>query len=171
MKYTRYFLVLAASSIIIPFLTAAEAKQSKDLLTNFSALHIGAEISESGNLSKSVKEKKFAGAASQTIKPPFIGKRFFNTDPEGSGTGTPQYYLKINKNNYFSCGFAQVNQADGTVTKEEVSLGKFKTRFDCNFKKEIGGKHSYQIKGSYIYELDENKKIIESSKSEFYKAD
>jgi len=100
-------------------------------------------------------------------KPPFVGKRWFTTDKEGSGTGTPQFYLKINENNYAFCGFMQTNQADGEVTQEEVPLGLFKNKFDCNFTK-IDEKHSYQVKGNFIYELDKNKKIIEDSQSEFY---
>jgi hypothetical protein len=101
------------------------------------------------------------------VKPPFVGKRWFVTDRAGSGSGTPQYYLKINENNYAFCGFVQTNQADGTVTEEEIALGKFRKAFDCNFKNELGGNHSYQIEGNYIYELDKNKKIIRSSKAEF----
>ena len=121
------------------------------------------------NLQKTSKESdKELDEEFRSDKPPFVGKRRFTTDKEGSGTGTPQFYLKINENNYAFCGFMQTNQASGEVTEEEIPLGKFKNKFDCNFKNELGGKHSYQIKGNFIYELDDNKKIIEGSKSEFY---
>lgn len=121
------------------------------------------------NLQKTSKEaEKELDEEFRSDKPPFTGKRWFNTDKEASGIGTPQFYLKINENNYAFCGFVQTNQASGEVTEEEIPLGLFKNKFDCNFKNELGGKHSYQVKGNAIYELDKNKKIIEESKSEFY---
>lgn len=128
----------------------------------------GSLIGTVTNLEKTSKEEnKKLDEEFKDVKPPFVGKRWFVTDRENSGSGTPQYYLKINENNYAFCGFVQTNQADGTVTEEEIPLGKFRKTFDCNFKNELGGKHSYQVEENYIYELDANKKIIQSSKAEF----
>lgn len=121
------------------------------------------------NLQKTAKDSdKDLDEEFRSDKVPFVGKRWFNTDKEGSGSGTPQYYLRITEDNYAFCGFVQTNQASGKVTEEELPLGKFRKTFDCNFKNDLGGKYSYQVEGNYIYELDKNDKIIEESKSEFY---
>lgn len=56
---------------------------------------------------------------------PFTGKRSFNIEQAGSGSGTPAYYLDVKKNGNVHFGFLQVNQADGTETKEEINAGKY----------------------------------------------
>lgn len=94
------------------------------------------------------------------VKPPFVGTRWFATDPSANGTGTPRYYLKINENNYAFCGYVQTNQADGTDTKEEVPLGKFKKIFNCDFKEFPTPK--YKVEGNYIYQLDKNGQVARS---------
>lgn len=124
----------------------------------------------SGSLIETVKNLKKTGVESDKeidaeftiIKPPFVGTRSFVTDPAGSGIGTPRYYLTINAENYMFCGFEQTNQADGTETKEEIPLGRFKKIFECNFKDETGGKHKYKVEGNYIYELDKDNQVIKS---------
>jgi hypothetical protein len=124
----------------------------------------GSLIDTINNLKKTAAEgnkefEKEMDEKARSDKPPFVGTRWFVIDKGVSGTGTPQFYLKINENNYAFCGFIQTNQADGKETKEEVALGPFKNKFDCNFKNTIGGKHTYQVKGNYIYELDKNDQV------------
>lgn len=58
-------------------------------------------------------------------KAPFTGKRSFNIEQGVSGTGTPSYYLETKNNGDVYFGFVQVNQADGTETKEKINAGKY----------------------------------------------
>lgn len=58
-------------------------------------------------------------------KAPFTGKRSFNIEQGVSGTGTPSYYLETKSNGDVYFGFVQVNQADGTETKEKINAGKY----------------------------------------------
>lgn len=58
-------------------------------------------------------------------KLPFTGKRSFNIEDGASGSGTPAYHLDIKKNGDVHFGFLQVNQADGTETKETMNAGKY----------------------------------------------
>jgi hypothetical protein len=58
-------------------------------------------------------------------KAPFTGKRSFNIEQGASGSGTPSYYLNVKNNNDVHFGFIQINQADGTETKEEINAGKY----------------------------------------------
>jgi hypothetical protein len=58
-------------------------------------------------------------------KSPFTGKRDFVIEQVASGSGTPAYYLDVKSNGDVHFGFVQVNQADGTETKEEINAGKY----------------------------------------------
>lgn len=58
-------------------------------------------------------------------KSPFTGKRSFNIEDGASGSGTPAYYLETKSNGDVHFGFVQINQADGTKTKEEINAGKY----------------------------------------------
>jgi hypothetical protein len=58
-------------------------------------------------------------------KAPFTGKRSFNIEQGATGSGTPSYYLNVKNNNDVHFGFIQINQADGTETKEEINAGKY----------------------------------------------
>lgn len=56
---------------------------------------------------------------------PFTGKRDFMIEEGMSGSGTPAYYLDVKKNGHVYFGFIQVNQADGSETKEEIDAGTY----------------------------------------------
>lgn len=58
-------------------------------------------------------------------KVPFLGKRDFNIENGTNGSGTPSYYINIKDNGDVYFGFIQINQADGTETKEEFNAGKY----------------------------------------------
>lgn len=58
-------------------------------------------------------------------KVPFTGKRDFVIEQGTSGSGTPAYYLDVKTNGDVHFGFVQVNQADGTETKENINAGKY----------------------------------------------
>jgi len=58
-------------------------------------------------------------------KAPFTGKRDFVIEQGASGSGTPAYYLDVKTNGDVHFGFVQVNQADGTETKEVINAGKY----------------------------------------------
>lgn len=122
----------------------------------------GSLIGLINNLKKTSEESKDSAPELTNIKPPFVGTRWFVTEPGVSGSGTPRYYLKINSENYMFCGFVQTNQASGEETKEEVALGKFKKVFDCNFKNDLGGNHRYKVEGNNIYELNAKGQIQKS---------
>lgn len=61
----------------------------------------------------------------QQVKVPFTGHRSFDIMEGYSGTGTPHYYLDIQKNGDVHFGYVQVNQANGKETKEEINAGKY----------------------------------------------
>lgn len=87
------------------------------------------------------------------VKPPFVGKRYFETEPGGAGSGTPAYYVIIKPNRDVYFGYLQVNQADGTEKKEQIYAGKFKEVMKVSFKI-FKNTFIFRIKGNYIYELD-----------------
>ena len=61
----------------------------------------------------------------QQVKVPFTGHRSFDIMKGYSGTGTPHYYVDINKSGDVHFGYVQVNQASGEETKEEINAGKY----------------------------------------------
>lgn len=61
-------------------------------------------------------------------KAPFTGRRDFNIEQGASGSGTPAYYLEVKSNGDVYFGFLQINQADGTETKEEINAGKYNSK-------------------------------------------
>lgn len=145
----------------------------------------GSMVGTIKDLQKAAKEsEKELDKEFENVKPPFVGTRWFVIEPGISGSGTPQYYLKINENNYAFCGFIQTNQADGTDTEEEVPLGRFKKIFNCNFNKDgMGVSRKFKVEGNYIYEVDKNNQVVKADecclvgsdsekcecKSEFYR--
>lgn len=58
-------------------------------------------------------------------KLPFTGHRSFDLLKGYSGSGTPHYYLNIQKNGDVVFGYVQVNQADRKETTEEFNAGKY----------------------------------------------
>lgn len=93
---------------------------------------------------------------------PFIGKRGFETRPGASGTGTPHRFVEIKANgDVFFC-FEQQNQADGTITAERYYAGKYTRYMKCFFKKWDNETTYYEFAQDTIYEIDANKKRIES---------
>lgn len=58
-------------------------------------------------------------------KLPFTGHRSFDLLKGYSGTGTPHYYLNIQKNGNVLFGYVQVNQANGKETNEEINAGQY----------------------------------------------
>lgn len=94
-------------------------------------------------------------------KAPFTGKRDFNIEQGASGSGTPAYYLDVKNNGDVHFGFVQINQADGTETKEEINAGKYnptvmKVHFTYN--------ETFYVKFDQekIYLTDEKGKIMKS---------
>jgi hypothetical protein len=95
-------------------------------------------------------------------KAPFTGKRDFNIEQGASGSGTPAYYLDVKKNGDVHFGFVQINQADGTETKEEINAGKYNpTVMKVHFKTY---NETFYVKFDQekIYLTDEKGKIMKS---------
>jgi hypothetical protein len=177
MRFTKNFLITAFLAFSISCSMSADnnptnaiSQKSSESATAINSSNNKTSDSTSSlnntakNSKKTSEESNKKLDESETVKPPFVGMRSFVIDAGVSGSGTPQYYLKINENNDMFCGFTQTNQADGTETKEEIPLGKFKKIFDCNFKNDLGVSRRLKVEGNYIYEVDKNDQVAESDK-------
>lgn len=95
-------------------------------------------------------------------KAPFTGKRDFNIEQGVSGTGTPSYYLDVKNNGDVYFGFVQINQADGTETKEEINAGKYNPKVMKVYFKTYNETFYVKFDKEKIYLTDEKGKIKKS---------
>ena len=96
----------------------------------------------------------------QTI--PFTGKRSFNLDGGASGSGTPAYYLDVKKNENVHFGYVQINQADGTQTKEEFNAGKYNSKMMKVHFKEYNETFYVKFDKQKIYLVDQKGEVKRS---------
>lgn len=96
---------------------------------------IEVEVTETRNADvEAIAEEKDAilekEAPSVDIKLPFVGKKFYDTHPALSGSGTPRYFVDIKENGdvYFGYDAPNMNGAD---LHEEVFAGKYKPVMEC----------------------------------------
>ena len=66
---------------------------------------------------------------------PFVGTRYFITDKGTTGRGTPQYFMRIEKNREIYFGYEQTNVASEEELCEEIFCGNFQTYMSVIFKK------------------------------------
>lgn len=95
-------------------------------------------------------------------KAPFTGKRDFNIENGASGSGTPAYYLVVKNNGDVHFGFVQINQADGTETKEEINAGKYNPKVMKVHFKTYNETFYVKFDKEKIYLTDEKGKIKKS---------
>jgi hypothetical protein len=95
-------------------------------------------------------------------KAPFTGKKDFNIEQGTSGTGTPAYYLDVKNNGDVHFGFVQINQADGTETKEEINAGKYNPKVMKVYFKTYNETFYVKFDKEKIYLTDENGKVKKS---------
>lgn len=95
-------------------------------------------------------------------KAPFTGKRDFNIEQGASGSGTPAYYLDVKNNGDVYFGFVQINQADGTETKEEINAGKYNPKVMKVHFKTYNETFYVKFDKEKIYLTDENGKVKKS---------
>ncbi|HYD22654.1 MAG TPA: hypothetical protein VEB40_14325 [Flavipsychrobacter sp.] len=95
-----------------------------------------------------------AGCDQPTKKLPFIGKRYFETRPGVSGTGTPHKKVEIKENGEVIFSFSQINQADKTETTGKYHAGQFKKIVKCVFEEWDNDTSYYEITKDKIYETD-----------------
>lgn len=95
-------------------------------------------------------------------KAPFTGKRSFNIEQGATGSGTPSYYLNVKNNNDVHFGFIQINQADGTETKEEINVGKYNPKVMKVHFKTYNETFYVKFDKERIYLTDEKGKIKKS---------
>jgi hypothetical protein len=93
---------------------------------------------------------------------PFIGKKAFEMRPGYSGTGTAHKFIEIKPDGEVYFSFVQMNQADGTETKETYYAGKFKPYMTSIFKEWNNEITEYEITADKIYEVDKNHNRITS---------
>lgn len=91
---------------------------------------------------------------------PFTGIRGFVTRPAVEGTGTPHRFIEIKTNGDVYFSFEQVNQADGTLTRESYYAGKYKLYMKCVFQKLDNETTWYEIGADKIFETDAKHKRI-----------
>lgn len=94
-------------------------------------------------------------------KAPFTGKRDFNIEG-ASGSGTPAYYLHVKNNGDVYFGFVQINQADGTETKEEINAGKYDPKVMKVHFRTYNEIFYVKFDKEKIYLTDENGKVKKS---------
>lgn len=95
-------------------------------------------------------------------KVPFFGKRDFNIENGANGSGTPGYYIDIKDNGDVYFGFIQINQADGTETKEEINAGKYDPKVMKVYFKIYNETFYVKFDKERIYLTDENGKVKRS---------
>lgn len=100
---------------------------------------------------------------SQPLILPFIGIRSFETQPGVSGSGTPMRDVEILENGDVFFSFLQINQADGTETKERYYSGKLKSIMKCYFKKLGNETTYYKIGKGKIIEVDKSGNVLYGS--------
>lgn len=61
---------------------------------------------------------------------PFVGKKFYDTHPALSGSGTPRYFVEIKENGDVFFGYDAPNM-NGADIHEEVFAGKYKPVMEC----------------------------------------
>ncbi|GAB0157013.1 hypothetical protein CHRYSEOSP005_22820 [Chryseobacterium sp. Alg-005] len=93
---------------------------------------------------------------------PFTGRRDFNVEPGASGSGTPAYYLEVKSNGDVHFGFLQINQADGTETREEINAGKYNPKVMKVHFKTYNETFYVKFDKEKIYLTDENGSIKKS---------
>ena len=142
------------------FITNTQLNKMK--LTILAILLLSSQIVNSQVTNKS-KINLPSGNSASEIPLPFIGTRSFETDAGSSGSGTPHFSVRIEKNRNVYFKYSQTNRASGKTTIEEVFCGKFQTYLTVIFKNMNYQKMYYKIVGNKIYELDSNKKIIKSN--------
>lgn len=96
-------------------------------------------------------------------KAPFTGKRSFSIEQGASGSGTPAYYLNVKNNNDVYFGFIQVNQADGTETKEEINAGKYNPK--------VMKVHFQTYNETFYVKFDKEKIYLTDEKGKIKKSD
>lgn len=95
-------------------------------------------------------------------KVPFFGKRDFNIEDGTNGSGTPSYYINIKDNGDVYFGFIQINQADGTETKEEINAGKYDPKVMKVYFKTYNETFYVKFDKEKIYLTDEKGKVKKS---------
>lgn len=95
-------------------------------------------------------------------KVPFFGKRDFSIEDGTNGSGTPSYYINIKDNGDVYFGFIQINQADGTETKEEINAGKYDPKVMKVYFKTYNETFYVKFDKEKIYLTDENGKVKKS---------
>ncbi|HAO08780.1 MAG TPA: hypothetical protein DCQ50_17780 [Chryseobacterium sp.] len=95
-------------------------------------------------------------------KAPFSGKKDFNIEDGTNGSGTPSYYINIKDNGDVYFGFVQINQADGTETKEEINAGKYDPKVMKVYFKTYNETFYVKFDKERIYLTDENGKVKRS---------
>lgn len=104
--------------------------------------------------------KRYNSSLTEQKPYPFIGKRFFETRPGVSGTGTPHRQVEIKNNGVVEFSFEQENQADKIITKGFYNAGKFTNVMKCVFKEWGDEIRFYKIMPNKIYEVDSNGTIL-----------
>lgn len=95
-----------------------------------------------------------------TVTVPFTGKRYFETRPGVSGTGTPHRQVEITKEGTVTFSFVQENQADKTITTGFYNAGKYSHIVRCVFNEWDDDVRFYKILPDKIYEVDNNGALL-----------
>lgn len=92
---------------------------------------------------------------------PFVGKRYYNTHPLLSGSGTAQYYIDIKPNGDVFFGYdTPGSNVDGS--HKETNAGKFKPIMECNSADCATGK-LFSIKLNEVLVVDSKGETVFSS--------
>jgi len=92
------------------------------------------------------------------IKLPFVGKKFYDTHPALSGSGTPRYFVEIKENGdvYFGYDAPNMNGAD---IHKQLNVGKFKPLMECKNEEFAIGRF-FKITSSLISVTDKKGEMI-----------